>query len=241
MKQLRILWQHIPRKSRIIVNILAIAATVLLIYISVGSPAFSVKNAFRRAEKANLVGPGEILAQLKPTSTAYEHLILAEDSDGIILYGFDRWDPRNTTLVYREKTGNITVTAAPGNTDFPNMRTAALPIFVFDNCTNAVQAELTLNLNTVWNDEIFEKTYHLTADRENDGYFSFLLSTQRIPSLGAEGYALHILQTLCSNSMADTRGYSIPATVRLYDEWGNLLIEEKLSICSPAALSLVPA
>lgn len=235
MKKLRILLSRLPRKVRICLNILAIALMVFLIYVFAGSPAFTVTTAFRRAEKAQLVGPSEILAQLKPSGTEYDHLVLADTHDSVTLFAYDRWNSRLTTLVYHEKTGPITVTAAPGSTHFWAASSASVPVFIFDSYPDAVRAELDLTLSASYGGEDFEKTYYLTAEREADGYFAFTLKARNAPTLGAEGKAIYILQTICSNSMADTLDVSIPATVRLYDAQDTLIAEETLTIRSAAA------
>lgn len=235
MKKLRILLSQLPRKVRICLNILVIAVTVFLIYVFAGCPAFTVSTAFRRAEKAQLVGPSEILAQLNPEGTAYDHLVLASTGDSVTLFGYDRWDPRLTTLVYREKTGPITVAAAPGDTHFWAEPKASIPVFVFDSHPDALRAELDITLSATYEGEYFEKTYCLTAARESSGYFAFTLEAANIRNLGAEGRAIYILQNICSNSMADTLDVAIPATVRLYDSQGSLLLEENLTIRSTAA------
>lgn len=235
MKKLSVLFSRLPRKIRICLNILAIALTVFLIYIFAGSPAFTVAAAFRRAEKAQLVGPSEILAQLHPTGTEYDHLVLASTDGSVTLFAYDRWDSRLTTLVYRPKTGPVTVAAAPGDVHFWSASTANVPVFVFDSYPNAVRAELELTLSTSYDGEDFEKTYHLESDREGSGYFAFTLEARKNPALGPEGRAIYLLQNICSNSMADTLDVAIPATVRLYDAQNILIAEEAITIRSAAA------
>lgn len=237
MRKLRMLVSRLPRKARICLNILTIALAVFLIYVFAGSPAFTVTTAFRRAEKAQLVGPSEILARLRPEGAEYDHLVLAATEDSVTLFAYDRWDSRLTTLVYREKTGPITVLAAPGSTHFWAESSASVPVFVFDSHPDAVRAELELTLSASYKGEDFEKTYCLTASRESSGYFAFTLEARNAPTLGAEGRAIYILQNVCSNSMADTLEVAIPATVRLYNGQDALIAEEALTIRSAAALA----
>ncbi len=71
--------------------------------------------------------------------------------------------------------------------------------------------------------EAFEKTYFLESQRENQGYFRFSLNVRKGGSLGAEGYALYTLRNITGYSTADTSDIAFPATVRLYDEIGQIV------------------
>ena len=61
MKQLKRFWLNIPRKMRVFANLLAILLGVFILYILMECPAFTPEQNFRRMEKAELVGPAQIL------------------------------------------------------------------------------------------------------------------------------------------------------------------------------------
>lgn len=224
-------WQRLPARTQVLLHLAAITALLFLTYVFMGCPAVTVRSAFRRAEKAAMVGPSDILAQLRPADYPYDALVLADDGDAVTVFALDRRDGNRTELVYREKTGDVTVLAAPGDTLFQYESRAVLPLIVFDNYANACRAELELTLRS----GTFEKTYALEAVRENMGYFQFSLTAVAESSLGDEGRALRLLQEICSNSMAGNLDVAFPAAVRLYDDSGLLLFEDTLYLRSAAA------
>lgn len=235
MNHLRKHWQKLSAKKQVCLHLLSICLLLPLVYIFCGCPAFTAKGAFRRAERAAMVGPSTILGMITPTGSPYDAIVLGEDSEAVYLYAMDRWDLKASELVYRQKQGSLTLLAAPGDTLFQYELQANVPIVLFDCHEDALRAELDLTLTA----DTFEKAYHLSADRESDGYFSFLLSTRNPGALGQEGAALRRLQEICSNSMAGNLNTAFPATVRLYDQSGALILEEELHIRSAAALAQV--
>ena len=46
---------------------------------------------------------------------------------------------------------------------------------------------------------------------------------------------MYTLRNITGYSMADTSDIAFPATVRLYDEIGQMILEENIDICSAAA------
>ena len=238
MKQIRKHWQRLPAWVHAVTNLLGILLSLFLIYVMIGTPAFSVRNAFRRAEKANLVGPSEILAQIRTKDTPDQHLVLAADDDSVTLFTFSR--SNGGELVYIEKETDLTIAAAPDNTFYPLESAAVIPVVLFDNDPRAVRAEVDLALSAEWEGVSYEKTYTLSADRTHDGCFIFTLQSSSNSILGGEGMLLQTLLQVTGNSMADTADLRIPATVRLYDEADNLLTEETITIRSAAAKNLMP-
>lgn len=237
MKKLLKLWPRLPVKLRACANAALICLCLLLIYIFLGSPPFTARQAFRRAEKAELVGPSQILSHVRPEGTPYRHLILADDEDGVILFAYDRWDPDATELLYIEKTGDLTIAAAPDDTFYPKENRAVIPIVLFHEGSRAVRAELDLTLSAHYEGEEHQKTYYLQSQQTFDGCFLFSIDVHSQTPLGAEGQLLFTLQTVTGNSMADTRDNVIPAVVRLYDQEDDLIREETILIRSAAALA----
>ena len=228
-------FKKIPDKLWVVWYLLWAVVAVPLTYVLLGCPALSVRDAFRRAEKANFVGPSEILAVLKMEGTTYDQLVLADAGGGVILYGYAGLESEDTQFLYLEKTGDFAVAVAPGDNILWAANEAALPVFLFDDYPDAVRAELEITLHAVYEGEEFEKTYSLEAQREKAGFFQFSLQARKGGRLGAEGYALYLLRIITGYSMADTADVAFPATVRLYDEAGKLICEKSFSITSAAA------
>lgn len=208
-----------------------------LLYVFSGCPAFTVEEQYRRAEKANLVGPAEILGtvELKDAYSVYDRLLLADDGEGVIMYLYRADDISNHRLVYREKMGEVTVPAAPSNDVFWwGRKEIEVPVLVFDSCPAAVRAELELELGCEFNGEEFQKTYSLESYREKQGYFLFSIRASASYELGAEGCALSTLAQVSGHDFASYVETAIPATVRLYDEAGAKVYEKSLYIRSVA-------
>ena len=222
MKKLLKRWQQLPAKFRACTNIALICLCVLLIYIFVGAPAMTPQEAFRRAEKAQLVGPAEILEDLHVGGYPYSRLILADDGDGVILFTYNRWNAAATDLLYVEKAGDLTIAAAPDQTFYPKENHASVAIILFHEGSRAVRAELEFCLTADYEGETHEKTYSLQSLMTLDRCFLFSIETHSQSALGAEGQLLLQLQS--------ANGSAIPATVRLFDQDDNLIREETVLI-----------
>lgn len=233
------IWKRTPRKYRLPILWLGLAALLLALYTFAGSPTLTVEQKFRRAEKAHLVGPAEILGSIELESDipSYQNMLIADDGDGIIFfcynYAADLENFDQTELIYREKTGDITVLSAPFPNDSREHTTiAALPVFVFDNHPEAVRAELDITLQANYSGDYFEKDYFLKAKRNNQGYFQFTLGTANPQRLGPEGYAIQLLTLISGYGGRTISNSTIPATVRLYDAQDQLICEKCVEITS---------
>ncbi|MBQ7231509.1 MAG: hypothetical protein IJX04_11525 [Oscillospiraceae bacterium] len=261
MMTIKRLWLNIPRKARICVNILAILLLVFTIYILLGCPAFTAEQQFRRLEKANLVGPAEIIEVIDPPNGEYDHIIVADDGDGVILYSYHDFEYRWAWagFFYREKSEGITVFPAPNHMYFGSGEYVMdVPVLVFHDYPDARRAELELTFDegigvqeTRWENgeevriDYFEKTYLLEAVSDIPGYFRFDLHAQsedwyvdeygldRGTPLGKEGIALQTFCRMMNMNRAYLQEY-VNATVRLYDGDNTLLVEEELTIRSVA-------
>lgn len=227
MSKIKRIWLNIPRRQRIAINLLVILILAFSVYVFCGCPPFTAEQKFRRAEKANFVGPGEILGIYELEGFVYPHLLVADDSDGVIFYSFDNLIDPSENLVYREKTGDLTVLAAPDYRDYTHREAEVeVPVFLFDKYPEATRAELEFTLSTTLNNVYFEKDYVLESLRESDGYFCFNL---RITSQGAESYAVQEFSRMCGYSSAWNL-QSQPITVRLYGEDEELILEERILV-----------
>ena len=252
------LWLNIPRKIRVFINIIAIILLISAAYILLGCPALTPTQAFRRVEKSNLTGPAEIIEIIDLPNGLDDHVLVADDGDGVVLFHYSdvvyRWE---NYFLYREKSDGITVLPASTHTHFgSDLYVMDLPIVVFHEYPGAIWAELELTIDEGmgiperrWVEdgekhiEYFEKTYRLEATSDIDGYFRFNLHAEsedwyvdeygqnRGTPLGNEGWAL---QTLC-RMMCEFRSYLqeyATATVRLYDIDNRLIAEETVIIRS---------
>ena len=191
---------------------------------------------YRREEKANLVGPARILDDIPLTGSSYDRLLLADDGDGIIFYVYHQDNIDSGYLIYRKKPGELTVLAAPTIDLYgPLYKKISLPVMLFDTHPQAVYAELDLELSSEYANQAFRKSYHLTSNREKEGYFLFTLEAESSYKMGAEGEALGIFSQLShpfySSSCVKV---AFPATVRLFDDKGQLILEQTITLRSPA-------
>ena len=228
MHRLSTRWQKLPPKFRVFANGLLCLLCVFLIYITLGSPALSVRDAFRRQEKANFVGPSEILAQIRTKDMEYDHLVLAEDGTGVTIFTYDFWNDDVTELVYLPKSGTMTLAAVPGFTDLTIQRTATVPLVLFDGDSRASRAEVDLFLSGTFEGEFYEQQYSLAAGREYEGLFLFTIEASSRKQLWAEGYLLKMLQSAAITPTARLSDASATAQVRLYDAAGQLLDTQEL-------------
>lgn len=259
MKKLKCLWLNIPRQYRVVFNILATLLLLFSLYALLDCPAFTPEQKYRRMEKAELVGPAQILEVMDIETLGYDQLLLAEDGDAIILFqsSDNPWDQGD--LIYREKTGPITVLAAPNSrVGIATDSVIDLPVFVFHEYPGAVRAELELEFGEgldytevkwTYGEEVtittYEKTWYLESTEEKGGFFHFNIhaeadgryvdhyGTEVWETLGSEGYALEIFSRMTDSNGSYIHEY-IPATVRLYDENDTLIVEQNLNIRSVA-------
>lgn len=249
MKKLRHLWKRIPRPLRACVDAAIALLLIAALYISISFPALTFEQAFRRMEKQQLLGPSRIVSRLN-SSLGYmdfDDLIVGETDSGVIFCsrrhndGFPSFSDYSYELYYREKTGDITVLAAPcwcGVT----MIGDRLPVYVFDSYPDAVKAELKLTVTgsktqnvggekTVYD---YSETFYSQAQRDTEGHFCFYLELQRNYSnpeaFNAREAALGGLSRVCYSLSTGDPEPEITATVKLYDEAGELILEKTVNI-----------
>lgn len=228
MKSIKRFWGNIPRRVKIAINLLALYLLGFALYIFIGCPAFTAEQRFRRLEKAHMVGPARIIENYELEPYNYLNLILADDGDGVIFYLYADFRHGSEAFYYREKTGNLTVLAAPDMFSSISLEGSyTLPVFLFDNYPKAVRAELEITLSETLNDVYFENTYHLESQREGSGYFQFFIHAKS--STNAEGFALQEFSAISGyDDSFNLRPQ--PVTVRLYDSSNELILEEEILV-----------
>jgi len=244
MKTIKRFWTNIPRQVRTGINILIILYLLLTLYVSIGSPVFTLEQRFRRAEKAHLVGPSEIVDQTQwGLYSQFTDMLVAETEHGVMFYGYWEQDyPLDDYEVfsYREKTGKLTFLAPPSLgfswafDDFDR----TVPLYLFDDYPQAVRAEASVHAkgtHQVNNTKTpFDMRFEVSADRFSDGVFRFLLELK-----GGDPLKLAAAQMLTQiSTTAESWPYSYTVafhkephaniTIRLYDADDNLIVEEKL-------------
>ncbi|MGN1004182.1 MAG: hypothetical protein ACI4O5_05030 [Oscillospiraceae bacterium] len=233
--------QGIPRPVRIVRNIVLAVVLLFLFYVFCGCPDMTAEQAYRRAEERNLVGPGEILGILDVNiSGGYDRLLLAETDAGVVQFcyryenlGFLKghsFSSYEGNLIYREKEGVVTLMAATGEMYHSGPGEKTLPLILFDDCPKAVRAELDLRLTGTYNSSDYDYTYHLDAQRTAGGYFAFdLISNSKTEK---ENFAISQVSGLYAQSGG--AGEKIPAAVRLYSQFDELIYEGEATLRSAA-------
>ncbi len=238
----RKIFPGVPRSISSVLNIVLAIILILAFYISIGCPTFSLTQEFRRAEKAHMIGPCEIV-DINTDHYEYEKLIVGESEYGVCFFGKfeltvgykngkNRLEDRYT-LTYFEKTGDITLAVAPnvraGLWSFANID---LPVYVFHSHPDAVWAEI--EVKVVGNQEIHSNSQIVTVEynhlfaaksiQNEGGHFRFTLTSTSEQSAKALG----IISTIASRELpaSNYQDIVIPAIVRLYDA-DNQLIAEK--------------
>lgn len=224
MKKVKNLWHRVPRKAQVGIFTGLILLLILVFYICIGSPAFGVIHRFRRAEKAQWIGPSTILGTVELDGVNYDRLLLAEDDLGVYMYLYQE-DPKYGSLHYREKAGDLTVLAVPQHAVQFGVDRISLPIIAFDDCPEAVRAALEVTVtasSTV--------VYTAEATRENDGFFCF-----RIEQSGWYNQinALCVLSDTGDSRYGAGTHTPFPGFIRLYDAAGQLIREESFFFLSP--------
>ena len=247
MRKIRNLIFRIPKPLRAFTGFLAICILAGLIYISIGFPALSFEQEFRRVEQMNMVGPSTIVSRIDSSVYLdFDNMIVGETDEGVVFFNRLKLDGSNTGsrysygYYYREKSDDITVLAAP--LPFHFMTGDKLPVYVFDDYPEAVYAELTVKIDSVMfytvdgvpKEREYSKIFLAKDDRSADGHFLFTLEAAVSEKYQTEQEALTLLSFVCSNSvflkeevLAVT---DITATVKLYDENRCLVAEKALTI-----------
>lgn len=218
-----------PRKLRVLVNSILIAAILLGVYVMLEGPRFSVKGDFRALERANLVGPGEILGIEEGDFPQYDHLLIAEDPNGVILYAYDsRVWYRNDQLSYREKTGDIMVFTGPAYAGSMNRHwDFVVPVVVVGVPEEITRAEVEIVTGG-------ENNYLVKCTRTNQGYLYGTISYRGRETGQWEVEFLQQLADLSNSQSGSMDMTAIPMAIRMYDEDDDLVEEKNIALYSVA-------
>lgn len=218
------------RKLRILVNVIVVLIFVYLLYLMLGGPVLTTEAGLRRMERVHMVGPGKILGVETGDYLYYDHVLLAEDEEGVILYAYDSeiWH-RNDKLVYRQRRGDLmmlTLPIMPGQLnhhwDF------RLPVVLFDRHPKAVRADVEIAMPNL------DKTCLVKCQRNRDGYLWGEIFHKSNSYNGAKAEWLQLLADLSNSASGTTDLIVLPVQVRLYDQEDHLIHEETIELCSVA-------
>lgn len=231
--------ERIPRKTRFFLYVLSILFLAFLIYIFIGAPALNWQHRYRRIEKAHLVGPGQILGYEEVSGSLYDAAVVARTDKGVIVTTMISELPYGELLFYLPMTGKIAVTAAPqmlapSDIDFEQ---DTLTVFVVDDYPEAVRAELDLQLYFKQQPDGEAETpiFHLSGQREKDGYFRLDTPFESLDADSVERKALDLYSDYTRNAGWRETLWLVPkgaykATVRLYDSNDSMIAEETITL-----------
>lgn len=228
----------ISKQKRILCNLLLILAALLLMEFLTSNYLKIPVLQFRREERGNLLGPSRILGTEEIRHRPYDHMIIADDGDGVILWLWGE-DLDRTQLVYREKYTDPLLLAAPGNMSFGFESEIHAPIVLFDRKPKAARAEIEFTVDIDYNGKEYITTYVLESERTAQGYFLFTLDLEASGALGLGGEGAAVSRFVNISANRETYpDYCYPVQVRFYDILGNLIGEETTEVRSAAAVWL---
>lgn len=232
-------WNGISRRNKVLLYLLTILVMSFLVYLFIGAPALNWQHRYRRIEKAHFVGPGQILGYEEVSGSFYDVAVVARTDEGVIITTMMSQFDYGELLLYLPITGKIMVTAAPqvltpSEIDFQE---ETLTVFVVDDYPEAVRAELDLLLyfKQQPDGEAETPTFHLSAQREKNGYFRMDTPFESLDGDSVERKALELYSDYTRNAGWREMLWLVPkgaykATVRLYDSSGSLITEETVQL-----------
>lgn len=251
--------EFFPRPLRACLWALLAILLAITYYIALDCPTLTIRQEFRRAEKAHLVGPSKIVDRVSMQEySEFETMLVGETDHGIIFfgkYGTSRSGgefsgKRLYRFSYQEKTGDVSF-AAPPNI-FGQSGIYDLPVYVFTEHEDSVRATISITVSgsrsyTLDDKKVedpFNEVFLAEAERDKNGFFRFYLTAQYnySPSDPFDhdndaAYALFCLSNLCSDNAfyENQRTMVIPITVTLYDADDNVIVTRELTLGSRKA------
>jgi hypothetical protein len=205
-----------PRRRKLLFCIVVLLVSLFFISSIADWPSPTLEIAIHRAEKQQLIGPGEIIEKLDFADSSWDHLILSRTEHGYTTFEYQDslgWD--NGYLRYFENSPGATMFT----TDYLYEQASGLPllpIFLFPENQTAYSARMTLCVQCGES----SVSFNLLSYREPGSCFMFSLPAG--PELKPECYWL--LQQAISNSYQE---YDLTGTVEIhinfYNRQGNLV------------------
>ncbi len=150
---MRRFWRKIPRQLRFALDALLALALLTAAYVALGCPILGETAHFRRAEKANMMGPSKIIDRLDvpkdwPT-VSWDRLLIGDDGEEIVLW-FHQHGAGSGTLKRLKKSDGILLTPLPecDAADAADLlKDGVMPLFLFADDPAAVRATVQLRLS----------------------------------------------------------------------------------------------
>ena len=240
--------EWIPRPVKAILCFLCAALLAFAYYIALGSPTFTLEQKFRQAEKANLVGPSQIVDHQRFIYNEYDDLLVGQSEYGITFFarrdnsGAVQWGRDwQYVLTYVEKTDDITVAVPYSEFGyFWGSIPVEMPVYVYADVKDAVRVTVSLEIRgtyTVQDDgNTVTKSYaeQFAADGEAISDSIFFMTLTSTNETG--GKALYALSCLASGNPEGIHGHTdttICVTALFYDANNQLLQETTVYINQP--------
>lgn len=232
-------WNSVSHRNKVGLYLLAILTLSFVIYMFIGAPPLNWQHRYRRIEKAYFVGPGQILGHEEISGSFYDEAVVARTEEGVIITSMMSQFDYGELLFYLPMTGNLLVSAAPqvltpSEIDFQE---ETLTVFVVDDYPEAARVELDLQLFWRQNqeDEGERPIFHLSAQREKEGYFRLDTAFESLEEDSVERKALELFSEYTRNAGWREALWLMPkgacqATVRLYDNQNNLVVAETVPL-----------
>ena len=223
--------KRMPRWLRFALDALLALVLLLAAYVSLGCPFRGETAAFRSAEKANLVGPSEIIDRMDIRKdwlyARWDRLLIGDDGEEV-LFWFSRRSPDTEVLRRCEKTEGMLLLPLPGCnvlTASNLQRDMAVPLFLFADDPAAVKATVCIRLSETDELTLTQVRGELasqTGDADSrEGYFLFSIPVTRESWTLNRGVQVRTL--LWAYAYPPYRPAGIPVTIRLYDGEDRLL------------------
>ena len=227
------------RKRRFFLDALLALVLLLAVLAALSSRARREETRFRRAEKAALAGPSELLDRMDVPEdwpdVGYDRLLIGDDGEEILFY-LSREDG-DGSLLRREKTDGLLLTPAPYWNPIRRAQwtkgEAVLPLFLFADDPAAVRAEVHIRLSAEIDVDLAQ-TRGGTGGGDDSVRKPFFLFRIPIPELRLR--RAELLQELQETNAYSALGQGeFPAVIRLYDGEGRLLETREYTVRSRAA------
>ena len=224
--------KRMPRWLRFALDALLALVLLLAVYVSLGRPFRGETAAFRSAEKANLVGPSEIIDRMDIRKdwlyARWDRLLIGDDGEEV-LFWFSRRSPDTEVLCRCEKTDGMLLLPLPGCnvlTASNLQRDMAVPLFLFADEPAAVKATVCIQLSETDELTLTQVRGGMAHTEAADGlsrerYFLFSIPVTRETWTLNRGVQVRTL--LWAYAYPPYRPAGIPATVWLYDGEDRLL------------------
>ena len=147
------LWKKISRQLRFALDALLVLALLTAVYVALGCPFLGETIRFRRAEKANLMGPSKIIERLDVPEdwlmVSWDRLLIGDDGEEIVLW-FHQHGAGSGTFKRLNKSDGILLTPLPecDAADAAELQQdGVMPLFLFADDPAAVKATVQLRLS----------------------------------------------------------------------------------------------